>query len=490
MNADQAIALTVGLAVIACPILLTVFFVLFLKARRRARRAEAMLAEEAAALAQARMAGEKAIALGKQFEQEKNALGAHVVKMEDRFKPVIDLDKEAETVRSSIYLLNAELAELRASYADKKAIHDRLVKEVAVFDDRLAFAEMGVYEPHFDYTDSEAYKRAIEAVRASQKLSIANKSAVICPTVWTVDGSTAKGETMTNRAIRLTLRAFNNECEAAIANTRWNNVNAMEKRVENAFTQINKLNESNKVFITDPFLQLRLKELRLTHEFREKVKAEREERAELARAQKEEQKLIRDMERAEEEESRYQRLLNKARAEAERAVGPKLDAFNAQIAMLEKDLAEAHAKVERAQAMAERTKCGYVYIISNIGSFGENVVKIGLTRRLDPSDRVRELGDASVPFIFDTHAIIYSDDAPALERALHVEFDAVRINAQNYRKEFFRVGIDAVEAAVKRLAPQASFFKDVEAQDYRETLSKRSAALLAKDIYEDLPQAI
>lgn len=114
---------------------------------------------------------------------------------------MIDLDKEAHNVRSSINLLNQELTALRASYADKKAIHDRLVKEVAVFDARLAFAEMGVYEPHFDYTDSEDYKLAIEAVRTSQKSSIANKSAVICPTVWTVDGSTAKGETMTNRAM-------------------------------------------------------------------------------------------------------------------------------------------------------------------------------------------------------------------------------------------------------------------------------------------------
>ncbi|RCS24542.1 GIY-YIG nuclease family protein [Phyllobacterium salinisoli] len=235
-----------------------------------------------------------------------------------------------------------------------------------------------------------------------------------------------------------------------------------------------------------------MQELFLTHEYREKLKVEREERAELARAQKEEQKLVRDMERAEEEEARYQRLLDKARAEAERAVGPRLEAFNAQIAMLERDLEEAHAKFERAQAMAEKTKSGYVYIISNIGSFGDDVVKIGLTRRLDPADRVRELGDASVPFTFDTHAIIYSDDAPALERALHREFEGVRINAQNFRKEFFRARIEDVEAAVTRLAPGAPFFRDVEAQDYRETLARRNAALAALHMEKDyqLPEAI
>ncbi len=121
--------------------------------------------------------------------------------------------------------------------------------------------------------------------------------------------------------------------------------------------------------------------------------------------------------------------------------------------------------------MAERTKSGFVYIISNVGSFGKNVVKIGLTRRVDPFDRVKELGDASVPFLFDTHAMIYSDDAPDLEGALQKEFEEKRINTANYRKEFFKFSLDEVEGAVKRLQPDASFFRDVEAREFKETLS-------------------
>ena len=124
------------------------------------------------------------------------------------------------------------------------------------------------------------------------------------------------------------------------------------------------------------------------------------------------------------------------------------------------------------------TRSGYVYIVSNIGSFGDDVVKIGLTRRLDPDDRVRELGDASVPFKFDTHAIIYSEDAPALETALHQEFSDRRINASNLRKEFFRVTLDEVEEAVRKLAPDASFLKDREAQEWHETLALRKQALV------------
>lgn len=473
-NSQQiAVVIAVGL-----PVLTLIFMILWLLQRRRSRRLLVQLAEVGVKL--------------QETVKERDTFSSRVQSLETRFRAIVDLDAEVASLNAKIQAQKVETDQLRTSYSEKKQMYDRLLKEVAVFDDKLAFAEMGVYAPHFDYSDSEEYKRNIETVRARQKDMVSSKTAVVCPTAWTVDGSTAKGQTMTNRNIKLTLRAFNNECEAAIANTRWNNVNAMEKRIGTAFSQINKLNESNKVVITDEYIKLKLQELFLTHEYREKLKSEREERAELARAQKEELKLVRDMERAEEEEARYQRLLGKARQEAERAVGPKLDAFNAQIEMLEKDLAEARAKVERAQAMAEKTRSGYVYIISNVGSFGSDVVKIGLTRRLDPSDRIRELGDASVPFVFDTHAIIYSDNAPTLERALHTEFEPVRVNAQNYRKEFFKATLDQVEAAVKRLAPDAPFFKDVEAQDYRETLAKRKSALLANEMagVELMPEAI
>lgn len=424
----------------------------------------------------------------------------------ERFAGVVDADEEEARVRnataeqlreleelSGAYAarkaeeeahLQAALAEevgkieqLRSSYAEKRAVYERLLQEVAVFDERLSFAEMGVYEPHFEFTDSEEYKEQIRVVREEQKAMVAAKTAVFCRTEWRVDGSRARGETMTNRNIRLTLRAFNNECEAAIANTRWNNVNSMEKRILRAQEQIDKMNSSNSTIISPGYVQLKLKELYLTYEYREKLKAEREERAEAARLAREEQKLLRDLEKAEEEEARYARLLEKAKAESEATAGPQLGAFQEQVALLEKELAVAQAKAERAKAMAERTRSGYVYVISNIGSFGDGVVKIGLTRRLDPVDRVRELGDASVPFTFDTHAIIYSDDAPTLEHALHAEFESARINAQNMRKEFFRASLEDVELAVKRLAPEAPFFKDIEAQEYRETLARRQNAL-------------
>ena len=394
-----------------------------------------------------------------------------------KYSPIISIETEVINLKNEIWRLELNISSTRESYAVKRAQLIQLLEQIALYDDRIAFVEMGVYEPHFDFTDSEQFKASIVAVRDRQKAMISAGHATTCPTNWTVDGSAAKGQVMINRQTRLTMRAFNNECEAALANARWNNVVAMEKRILSASSAINKENTSMSLSITDSYIKFKIEELRLTHEYREKQKSEKEERVELARAEREEKKLLAEAEAAEREELKYQNLLDKARKDAETATGGVATAMGLRIAELEKALAEAHDASAKARAMAEMTKSGYVYIISNVGSFGDDVVKIGLTRRLDPDDRVRELGDASVPFGFDVHAMIYSDEAPTLEHALHREFAPRRINMMNFRKEFFRVSLDDVEEAVQRLAPTASFFKDREAQEWHETLARRNQAL-------------
>lgn len=138
----------------------------------------------------------------------------------------------------------------------------------------------------------------------------------------------------------------------------------------------------------------------------------------------------------------------------------------------EEALAEARANKERAISMAQQTKAGYVYVISNIGSFGEGIYKIGMTRRLDPEDRIRELSNASVPFKFDIHAMIYSEDAPALEALLHNAFETNKVNKINGRKEFFNVSLDEIENKIRESGINASFVKIPEARDYREGLMR------------------
>ncbi|MEM0976885.1 MAG: DUF4041 domain-containing protein [Pseudomonadota bacterium] len=389
--------------------------------------------------------------------------------LRDKYSAIISISDEVEEQKLEFENWTDKTNSLRNTYSEKREILKKLEAQVALFDEKIAFSELGVYEPHFDFTDTDAFKNAIKAVRDKQKTMVSEKRAASSPTDWHVDGSRSKGQTMINRQIRLTMRAFNNECEAAIANARWNNVNAMEKRILNAAKQINAANESMQLAINDRYVALKLDELHLTHEYREQQKVEKEERAELARAEREEKRLLAEAAAAEKEERKYQSLLDKARKEA--------GVDETKIAELEAALAEAHETSERAKAMAQLTKSGYVYIISNIGSFGNEVVKIGLTRRVNPDDRVKELGDASVPFGFDTHAMIYSDEAPALEASLHKEFAENRVNAANMRKEFFRVSLEDVEDAVGRLAPEASFFKDREAQDWYETLARRNEKL-------------
>ncbi len=443
-------------AIIAATLLFLIgfplFFILYLSARKRAKN----LAKD---LEQEKDRGVRERDRITTDEERKRQ------KIEAKYAPIIDQEAEVRRLKSEVGDLSTKIEALKTSYASKRETLKKLEQQVAVYDERLSFAELGVYEPHFDFGDSEIYKEQIKDARAEQKAMVSQKTAAICPTDWTVDGSQSKGQAMINRQMRLTMRAFNNECEAAISNTRWNNVVAMEKRILNAAKQIDAANASMNLTINERYVSLKLNELHLTHEYREQLKIEKDERAERARMEREEKKLLAEAAAAEKEEKKYQDLLDKARQEAGVDEG--------KIAELEAALAEAHAKAERAKAMAEMTKSGYVYIISNIGSFGEEVVKIGLTRRLDPDDRVKELGDASVPFSFDTHAMIYSDEAPALENALHREFSDRRINSSNMRKEFFRVSLEEVEDAVERLAPDASFFKDREAQEWHETLARR-----------------
>lgn len=373
-----------------------------------------------------------------------------IAALEAKLAPLRSLENEVAGLKTEAGRILDQVEAVKATYREKRALLDKLEKLVAVYDERLAFAELGIYEPHFDFRDSETFKNAITEVRSQQKAMVSAKTATISPGGWTVGGSEAKGKTMMARQTRLTKRAFNNECEAAIANARWNNVGAMETRIHASGKAIDAANETMQLRINGGYVALKIKELRLPHEWRERQKVEKEERAELARAEREERKFQEGL----------------AQAQAAVGAGDLTAAARQRI-----------AELETARAMAEMTRSGYVYVISNVGSFGEDMVKIGLTRRLNPDDRVRELGDASVPFSFDVHAMIHSDEAPALESALHREFAARRVNTSNMRKKFFRVTLDEVEEAVDRLEPGAGFFKDREAQEWHETMAHRTETL-------------
>lgn len=390
---------------------------------------------------------------------------------ETKYSSIIDVDKEVAKSQNELNSIKRVVETVRNDYKEKKSIFDNLVKQAAIYDEDIQLAELGFYKPHFDFGTSELFKEQISKVKSEQKDMVSRKVAITCRTEWEVNGSKAKGRTKTNRTIRLTARAFNNECDVATANARWNNVVRMEQRIEKAFAAINKLNESNGIVISHRYLTLKLKELRLTYEYANKKQQEKEEQQEIRRQIRDEAKFEQELEKALKEEEKYDKLLQKANQEAAKATGNKLDTLNAKISKLTDELQVAHDKSERAKSMAEQTRTGHVYIISNIGSFGEGVYKIGMTRRLEPLDRVKELGDASVPFIFDVHAMIHSEDAPALESALHKSFNDERLNLVNRRKEFFKVSLSDIQAKVSEINPDAEFIETSEARDYRESMS-------------------
>jgi len=383
-------------------------------------------------------------------------------KLYEKYEEIIEIDEEIEKREKELI-----------DYGVKKDIYNRLKEQIAIYDDEIEMIELGLYKPQFDFDDSELYKDKLNRIRAKQKEMMSDKTAIICTQEWTVEGSKSKGKTMTNRNIRLVSRAFNNECDAIISKVKWNNVQKAKERIVKATDAINKLSESMAININSDYLSLKLKELALTHEYIEKKQEEKEQQAEIRQQMREETKLEQEVLKAQKEEEKYIKMFEKAKSDAEKSTGSKLEVLQEKMKQLENDLFEAHSKSQRAKSMAEQTRAGHVYIISNIGSFGENVYKIGMTRRLEPLDRVKELGDASVPFVFDVHAMIYSEDAPGMEKSLHRAFEDKRVNLVNNRKEFFKVSLDEIKVKAQNYMKDVEFIETIEAREYRESLSIR-----------------
>lgn len=358
-----------------------------------------------------------------------------------------------------------------------------LRRELESVEEAIEIQSFGFYRPKYGFESSERYTARLAELRARQKGMIKDGSATFCDTEWRVGGSLAEGRKMVERLAKLMLRAFNGECDAAIAKVRYDNVTSLEQRITKSCEEINKLGHSNRVMITRPYYESKLDELRLVHEHREQVQKEKDEQKRIREQMREEQKIEEELARAraeaEREEERSQKALEKARADlaASAATEKQHEKLEALVSRLENELKDALDRKAKAIARAQLTRSGHVYVLSNVGSFGEGIYKIGLTRRLDPYERVDELGDASVPFAFDVHAIIYAENAPALEHALHVEFASRRVNMVNHRKEYFRVTLEEIRVAVEKHHGLVTFVLTPEAEEWRKTRSMLEAGV-------------
>lgn len=386
-------------------------------------------------------------------------------KQEDIEKLNADIDKKIQKVTEQ----NKQISNL-----DKK-IKD-LNSQLVNVSDEIMYEDYGLYKPRYDFANSSAYKGKLSEVRSNQKEMIKNGDAGTIFNPMTLDGSEAKGRSMQKKNIKQLVRSFNGECEAAINKVTKSNIEMIEKRITRSFEQLNKLNEPNGVRLTANYLDSKLDEAHIALEYALKKEQEKELLREQRQREKEERQAQREyaQERAkyEKDETHFQQAkdllqnkINNSKSDVE------IESLKRKLADLQDKISDIQAKKVKLSDRAETPTAGYVYIISNIGSFGQNVYKIGVTRRLDPMDRINELSSASVPFKFDVHALIFTDDAYKLETELHEYFDKERVNKVNKRKEFFRLNIDEIKQILSKHKELTFDFHEIpDAPEYRDTL--------------------
>lgn len=383
--------------------------------------------------------------------------------------------------------LKRELEEASRMNAEKEIeLHDLLAK-LDLYTRIDEFTDCGLFEmPEYLYETSARFTEEIKNVRESQKQLIRDKNAATYPDDTVVFPDKANNKRILDGQVKLMLTAFNVECDKLIGSVKPSNYGRILERIEQLANNIEKSASTLRCGFNLDYVKLKYEECRLQYQFVLKKRDEQEEQRMIREQIREEQKAIKEYEKAlkeaEREERIYREMLDRARAELLDVSQEERLIAEQRIADLEAKLADAEAREERAKSMAEQTRKGHVYVISNIGSFGDNIFKIGLTRRLEPMDRIKELGDASVPFTFDVHAMIYVDDAPALEAALHREFSAMRVNAVNYRKEFFCADLQSIEAAVTRICgTDVEFQRTALAEEYYESCRLRREILEAAE---------
>jgi len=338
--------------------------------------------------------------------------------------------------------------------------------------------ESGLYTPTFEFANALDYKEELLKIRQKQKDIIKQGKAVIGTTSWTVNGSAREGQKVVRDMQKLLLRAFNTECDDLVNKIKYTNYDASLDRMYKSAEAISKLGASMDISISNEYLFAKHDELYLAFEYQKKKQEEREELREARELQKEEQKAQKELEKRlqelEKEQTHYQTAYQKLKLQL--LANPNntdLIQKQSQIKMTLQDIEKALQDIDYRQA---NMRAGYVYVISNIGSFGKDIYKIGMTRRLEPQDRIDELSSASVPFNFDVHAMIFSADAPALEAALHRAFEDKKVNMVNHRREFFHVTLDEIKSVVKK-----NFDKTVEFIDYPEAEQFRISEKIWKE---------
>lgn len=412
------------------------------------------------------------------LRQELERLGALPILEREAIKlrlegEVADLSARlAKDYQNHVDRIDAERAASTAALAEAKVQLEAVRKTVIQTEDLAALQEAGVYKYRHPLSDAVKYEQELALLETEIKeMTRKDGGAVLATSQWSVNGSEAQGKAMVRDFSKLMLRAFNAEADNLVRGLKPFKVASAIERLEKVSGTIEKLGKTMSIRISTPYLQLRVRELELTADFLQKEaeekEAERLERERLREERKVEAEIERERAKLEKEKQHYTNALA--------ALVEKGDTEGA--ARIETQMADVNRALADVDYRAANIRAGYVYVISNIGSFGEEMVKVGMTRRLDPMDRIRELSDASVPFNFDVHALFFSKDAVGIETAMHEKLSERRVNIVNQRREFFRATAAETKVHLAELAGELLQFQDTpEALEYRQGLARLKSA--------------
>lgn len=407
--------------------------------------------------------------------QEKNKVEISEIKAEFEEKAV-----SKEFIETSLEKVNDLLKEKHFNLKEAIKKEEQELKElkelVELFNEEAEILEKGVYQPKYDFSNSMQYDVKLKTIREEQKRMMRMEEATNVNKTWTLDNSEKEGIKITKKYIKQILRSFNSECDVQINKVTYKNIKTTEERIHSIYSQLNNLYNMTGVEIHINYLELKIEEMYLAFEYAEQKHEEKEllkHEKYLERERKKEERILneeiqekkRNLNR---EMTHYKKILKKLNKKLDIVDSTKSsESIYNEIKEVENKIEEKKTAKEELDFRESHLSAGYVYIISNIGAFGKDVVKIGVTRRLEPLDRIKELSSASVPFTYDVHALVFSYNAFELEKELHAYFDKYRVNKVNARKEFFRVSIDEIENKLKDYGDLTiDFLRDADATEY------------------------
>lgn len=383
---------------------------------------------------------------------------------------------EAKSVDEIVIELQQSFQKIEQKTVEGKRVYDQLQEILKKNTGQLKYINAGLLPPTFKFDDRESLKKQIEKCLEQQFQVIELGGATTAYSNWEWYGSKRKGTQMVNAYRDLLLKAFNAEFDVIRKQMRHSSYETAIKKLYRLEEQLGKLGETANVTISHEYFNLKMQELKVWHselEYKEELKQKKKKQQALLRIQA--KQAGSDTEELEDDIYYRKSDLIQAQKIAQQLHGASAADMEMKIDRMQKEIERLESKFERAISQAQITKAGYIYVISNIGSFGEGVVKIGMTRRLEPMDRVNELGDASVPFKFDVHSLTFVENAPEVEKELHRKFNVKRVNVENQRKEFFTVTPQEVAEAMEELDLESDWYFDIEAKEFRESLLIRKA---------------